>query len=362
MGKKGIKNILGKKGESLLLVMILMFFFMVICVSVSSAAISGIRYSGMQRDFNQVTLLERSIHDSIIFSLTDEPNNLNSLGWQIINDIRISNGFAGPYIINNIDPDNPAITIHTGGGINAALTQALNNGRIRVQSVSLALPEQRLVTRPAIPALYTVESIPTLCFIADFCTIDEDEECGDGESFVICHYECIWEGMEAHDCDVDICRRTCDSHHNCNIDPMGDPCGDFERRVQHECAADSVCRVPGAHGAIEEGEMRDSTVELITFAAPRTPRSSTILATLEVVVEINSNGTISTSKAVLIYTNGELDDCMRIVGECVPLPLPGAVPPASPECCMKKGEFENIMDFVAGIGGWEFLSYDNILS
>jgi hypothetical protein len=405
MGKKSIKRLLGKKGESLVLVLILMFFFMIICVSVSAAAMSGIRYSGMQRDFNHAMLIERSIHDNIMYSLQADPESANTLGWQIINNIRVTNGGQG---------DMPLTVTINDAELNALVNDP--NNRIRVHSVMLRLPEQQLIERGAVPALYQTEHHPTRCYKREVCMTAESDVCSEAEG---CYYYCTFEGhtdfsccpgfeycpefgLPGHICcnpgfclwvghmcglGPGSCNMICFDafmHHVCVWDAYG-ACitgGGMILRERHECVYPPIeWPTPTPPGCdIEDNETRDGEIPTTTFTARRIPRSSTIIATLTVTVEININGRISTSRAVFTYTGGALSDCMRLDGECFiacaiciepdnqccPLPMPPLgmneiPPPLDRFCCMREGDFDNPMQFVAGEHGrWEFESYEII--
>ncbi|MCL2638303.1 MAG: hypothetical protein FWD48_08010 [Oscillospiraceae bacterium] len=339
MGKKGLKNILSRKGESLILVLILMFFFMIVCVSVSSAALSGIRYSGMQRDFNQVLLLERSVHENIMFSLQS-----GALGFHIIDDIRNTGASSPPFNLN--------ITV-----ADPALQNFMDNHKITVQGITITLTEQKIVPGGAVGAVIDREEIPTFCTFEQLC-LEINLSCSESA----CSYLCIFEGIGAHDHAIHPCHRLCSTHHTCNVDDTApywiSNCNPDPSAVPiHECLA-------GPLHYLDPNETSVDTRIVETFSHPRIPYSSIIIASLEVLVEIDVDGIRSFSRSFFSYSGGEMTDCIERDGECInPVPVPGVDPHTDPECCMKEGDFTTgVMSFVGGLSGsWRFDNYDTVL-
>lgn len=406
MNNTGIKRLLGKKGESLILVLILMFFFMIVCVSVSSAAISTIRYVGIQTDFNQAMLLEKSIHDNIMYSLqvTDPLNPHNSLGWQVVNAIQLTNANAG----------DAAGDIHITGITIAGFNDVMD-GRISIESVTLRLTEQRIIPRNAVAALYQTEYHPTRCFITTECMSAPPCRPGgagpDPNSPFFCNMVCRDEFHSC--CDEAFCPITTPGHSHCSFYDSCPFQAHFLAHVNgivdidtciivcmpavphHACEwEDNTCIAPGAlmnpvplmgHECIpgwtvgdpipplcdiEGSETRDGARYITTFLAPRIPRSQMIIATLDVIVVIDIDGALSRSRAVFSYTGGEMSDCLQNFGECVaPFTyVPGDVVPNEEEdydndCCMSRVNVSHPFQFVAGLQGrWEFLYYENMES
>jgi hypothetical protein len=368
----GIRNLKGKKGESLVLVMILMFFFMIVCVSVSAAALSGIKYAGMQQDFNQALILERSIHENIKHSLQSE-----------------ADGSLGRWVIDRVISENFSEVLLTITFSDGEFTDIYNDGRITVQSILLRFPhESPLPTFPRIPSLYQVESSPIFCYLKWFCSLDESMYCDED-----CEYVCYICTFYEDECVCGGFFPDCTEHHQCSINTSDcepqeeyDP---FDDRWQeaHECPVYIVCpttlvlipnpcRTPGEYGALEEGEERPAFIINETFTSPRIPRTRIIPAntTMYVIINIESGGTTSRSRAVYSYSGGELSDCLRHAdastwptyydpSECEPPPLPGAIPPEDVFCCMAKEDEEwpglDLNIVADGLGRWEFESYEN---
>ncbi|MCL2696982.1 MAG: hypothetical protein FWE74_02735 [Oscillospiraceae bacterium] len=400
MGIKNLKRILGKKGESLVLVLILMFFFMIICVSVSSAAISGIRYTGMQREYNEAMLLERSLHDNIMFSLQSDA--ANTLGRGILNGILNSineNENATIPINNNFDVE---VTIRETISDDTSPLNALiapgGAGRIRIDSVRLNISGQ-VIPREPVSASYNRSVLVIECFNIDVCQTAKYDICPDAGCYTVCRYtkphthcpdtDCPdWEVIAGHYCcswmpecpwDTHLCGEPGNvciiecaiDHHRCVI-KLGicqiDPMALVGRAPWHDCGDSSTCILT------DDVETRDGERIEETFVAPRNPRSVIIIADLIVTVRVNSNGRIIESQIEYSYSGGELSDCLKHyepadrppgynLSECDPTPLPGATLPEgiNAYCCMKKGEFNNTVNFVAdGRGRWEFERYDII--
>jgi hypothetical protein len=415
MNKTKLKRLLDNKGESLMFVMGVMFFFAIISVSITLAAISSIRYAGMQSDYNRIIVLENSIHKNIMFSLqTDDPDPTapTMLSRQIIEAVVDAHRWNPTIGIGDIILD-VQIT-------DADLNNSVHGGNVRIapNGIRLSFPEQQVIIRPPIQAFYDSDEIEIRCFRRNVCIVALADVCdmSNGCDYV-CRFEdhfcctdpgpsCIDYGIPGHNCCpgcfrnghecgigpgfcVDDCVRI-PPHHNCNTDP-GDCIMEFRER--HECThplAPFVGGIPpggcqngmsSGLGAIEPYEQRDELKRTEIFSAPRIPRTASIIVTMSVTVEsISNNGATVVSRATYRYTGGELSDCKRLAGECFipcspacqlpgadglccPSPSMSALPPPDPECCMKKGDFENQLEFIAGgHGRWGLIRYETVES
>jgi hypothetical protein len=132
-----------------------MMFLMAIGVSTMAAAAANAGYIIRQNDFNKIRLLQDSVHESIMFSLQNDPEEMNSLAYQL-----------AMAIFNANDPDNPSynpngledITFgtytETGSdsfriSIDGVPIENLG-GRVNVVGIKFTFHEQHIIIRDAV--------------------------------------------------------------------------------------------------------------------------------------------------------------------------------------------------------------------
>ena len=142
-------------GASLIFVLGIMMFLMAIGVSTMAAAAANAGYIIRQNDFNKIRLLQDSVHESIMFSLQNDPEEMNSLAYQL-----------AMAIFNANDPDNPSydpngledITFgtytETGSDSFRILIDGVQignlGGRVNVVGIRFSFPEQHVAIRDAV--------------------------------------------------------------------------------------------------------------------------------------------------------------------------------------------------------------------
>jgi hypothetical protein len=141
-------------GASLIFVLGIMMFLMSIGVSTMAAAFANAGFIMRQNDFNRVRLLHESIHENIMFSLQDNYENPDSLGYQIAMEIFRTNDPTDPGHIPPLAPGVPAPGL-TGDRPLEVWIDGLPIGnfgpRITVDSITLSFPEQFVNIMEAIP-------------------------------------------------------------------------------------------------------------------------------------------------------------------------------------------------------------------
>jgi hypothetical protein len=253
MYRKGFGRLLGKKGESLVLVIAVMFFFIIICLSISAAALASSRGVHAQTENNRIKVIENSIHKNIMYSLqTDD----NMLGRQLARAFYDSGG-----VLSDITLD-----VDIGGfDINDYFGNI--NQRFTVESIRLSFPNIEVTKYLPIAALYEIEEFEIECMRKYVCILIED--CDESEPG--CDFVCIFHPpasctpcpqdchLADHDCELGVCvndhcddfnAHFCDAacvpncpyeDHVCSVgngaDDCVDPCGDAD----HDCILPGSC-------------------------------------------------------------------------------------------------------------------------
>ena len=150
-----------KSGASIIFVLGIMMFLMAIGVSTMAAGASNAGALMRQNEFSRIRLLDKSIHDNIMFSLQADPGNEDLLGYQLAYAIFKANELYD----NEIDPNDPsyvppleiiddmAIIINSGGDGEYLYDPDpgyVPSGTIHVSNVAFIFSEPDIVTNPAI--------------------------------------------------------------------------------------------------------------------------------------------------------------------------------------------------------------------
>jgi len=159
---KRIKSALKcKSGASIIFVLGIMMFLMAIGVSTMAAAASNAGALIKQNEYSRIKLLDKSIHDNIMFSLQADPGNTDLLGYQLAEAIfkahdSKKNGLAttDPDYVPPLDTiTDMAIIINSDDGAvylynPDPVAQRLD--KIHVNSVIFRFPVQEIVDSPEI--------------------------------------------------------------------------------------------------------------------------------------------------------------------------------------------------------------------
>jgi len=143
---KIIEILRDRSGVSLMFVLAVMLLLMAITTSVLVAASANSGFLIQQTDHNRVVLLDGSVHKNIMFSFQHDPENENTLSYQLV--MAIYQGYEGgsPPAVLPID-----IKIGDDEGF-------LKSGRIYIKSVTVSFLRQEVaITSYARPAIYVYE-------------------------------------------------------------------------------------------------------------------------------------------------------------------------------------------------------------
>jgi len=148
-----MKILKGKSGASLVFIVGLALFLLAIGSSTLAAAYANSGYLSRQDEFNKINLLDKSIHENMMFSLQSDPENKDLLGYQIAKAIYEANDPSNnAYNVNGLQDTLLAVLIAEVGEEPINLNTL--PGNVRIQSITLSFPEQFVSINPAIPAFY----------------------------------------------------------------------------------------------------------------------------------------------------------------------------------------------------------------
>jgi hypothetical protein len=239
MYRKGFSRLLGKKGESLVLVIAMMFFFIIICLSVSAAALSSSRGVHAQTENNRIKVIENSIHKNIMYSLQTD----DGLGRQLAQAFYDSYKSGGSLSEITLDVDINGINI-------TDYFDSIIRRKFTVEEIKLTFTNINVTEHPAIAALYEIQDIERTCSLSvGVCTLPKPPNpCDESESACVfgcfpvhapnpcpaCPDDCP---DKDHDCTVggdwDDCYDYCYEHHFCLI-----TCPPVDCPLAHVCDED----------------------------------------------------------------------------------------------------------------------------
>jgi hypothetical protein len=265
MGKKRLARILNNSGESLIYVMAVMFFLIVISISVTAAAMTTARYVGAHREYNQIMVLSDSIHRNIMFSLQDDPTDIGRLAWSLTDAL---------YEANSCDIlcNNPCLLTHRFTNpitLDIVIpTVDLDDYNVDFEvMLSFPVESQHVFSHNAVPALFEMNQIPINC--AACCSLIYPFP-------FVCPILCL-------------------------VNPSH-ICGGMDPCVEHhECENPAACDVEGI--GIEAGVKIEES-----FVAPRIPRTATLFATLDVIVRITFGDKTITTIATYEFSGAALSE------------------------------------------------------
>ncbi|MCL2108551.1 MAG: hypothetical protein FWH20_04305 [Oscillospiraceae bacterium] len=276
--KHNLSRISNNRGESLIYVLAIMFFLMTICIATITAAQANFVYERNQQENAQAALFAQSIHDNIMFGLQYPIDTCYQCGTPAVFN-PVSGGYdcpcgtptflLGRQIIDQIMAANP-----TAGAIiplNVTFDAGVDPGGITVQSLELFFsqspaPLRHLPSR----AVYKPKSVG---YEAPVCGVCDDT------------------GINPVD----------GSAHACV--PGLVPAGDFINEVKTRNEVQ-----PWAPDA---------------YLVPRVPERISIDAEMEVILTIDINGRIISSRAFYSFTGSFTDDPSgRYAGCAHPINMP----------------------------------------
>jgi hypothetical protein len=370
-----LKLISRNKGESLIYVLGVMMFLVIVCFSVTAAAVNSIRYVSSQKEYNDIMVVDNSIHKSMMYSL--QSNNMNHLGRRI-----------GLTLATNPGTFQPSVTY------NAGVIDFPGRADFNIEVSLMFTNDPNPAIFNAIPAEYITERRWIRCSRIDYCSNScqrarqgcEASCCGPLTAAQECDLQCskdehIHDGISCDDPDPVYCSIP---EHTCDYDNPA-ACTLKCENAAHNHACGSACgaqpHVVCACGAgtdgtgkslctVEPRERRERIETDEAFMAHRVPRTATILAEMDVIVRITAaDGSVHSTRASYEFSGATLTDCMDIHGECPS--VSGAkcavgcggtcAVPNNLQCCMRKGGFENTLKFEPGeYGTWRLSRYEKI--
>lgn len=144
-----IKILKEKTGSSIIFVLGIMLLLMAIGASALVAASANAGFVLKQSEYSRIAILDDAVHKNILYSLQHNPQDETLLSWPLVMAAYKANDpdLAGSYQATGL-ADIP-LSVSIDHGVD------LGSGNIKVESITLSLPEQNVIITPPVPAVYT---------------------------------------------------------------------------------------------------------------------------------------------------------------------------------------------------------------
>ena len=137
-----------KSGASLMFVLAVMMLLMAISISVLTAAGASAGIYLKQKEHSQIIVLDESIQKNIMYSLQSNPSDAALLSRQLVMAIYEANDPELAFGGVAFGLSSKTLGLSLGNGVD------ITSGSVKVDSITLAFPEQNVVLMPPVPAIY----------------------------------------------------------------------------------------------------------------------------------------------------------------------------------------------------------------
>jgi hypothetical protein len=373
-----LRKVFDNKGESLLYVLGVMMFLVLICFSVTAAAVTSMRNVTLQKQYSDAMIMDYSIHKNIMYSLQADPNS--GLAREFSRAIRdgaafTTSGGETPLIINiagtdidTMDPDSKIEIMVLFDG-NPVFFPDYDNS----DTAEWEAERTMIRCRRGTVCLESIDDCNTdsgSCYAVCITHVCSDP-CFDGCIHLVCTPLCAPCTVHTHVCNAD--------------DPPPIGC-EFVQDTRPDAGHDVNCPGSPVCNLYDLLEVSESIMEEWYFLAHGVPRTQSIFATMVIIVRIETgDGRTIVSRASYDFVGAQLSNCLERHGECPrasgvvnciggaggrslktpgelsETPCGGPCPtPAVLLCCMSRTNPKGgTLDFIEGREGtWRLSSYE----